>query len=196
METILNEIKKGEKYKQISKYFDCSHCADAWLVGNCMQMMKDNQFETFQEWVVFYLKSQYYNELKKATDLLLREINKNNLDYDFCDCFCCLLTFILLTTWNGAQAERKAIEYLQRKAPNSQFRLSTYKEDVQFGIDIFKEDKVAIQVKPISFFNKIYKTQYDTNTAKMMKYKEEHKEIQLYYMFYDKDFKFTFEEVK
>ena len=95
------------------------------------------------------------------------------------------------------QTERKALNYLQRKSLNGNFRFSNNYEDVKYGIDIFKEDinVVAIQVKPISFLNKIYNTKSDTNTSKLKKYKKYNPNVRIFYMFYDKEFNFTFQEV-
>lgn len=197
MEQVLREIKKSDKYKVICRFFDVSHCADTWLVGNCMEMLKNNEFKEFQDWVCYYFSTQYYKELNKATHLLFRKIIDEELNYTLVDCFDCLLAFILLTSWDGMQAEQKAMNYLKRKSLNGNFRFSNHDEDVKYGIDIFKEGSnvVAIQVKPISFLNKIYNTKSDKNTDKLKKYKKYNPNVRIFYMFYDKEFNFTFQEV-
>lgn len=191
MEELLREIGKSDTYKYLQHYFDESLCSTVELVGNCAAMIKDNNFETFDEWQSYWMLNNG-KSLSEAVARLRKTIEeKYQTEFTTEEYMCCLLYHILCQTWDGLQKEKEILNYLQNMRPNLHFRLSTYKEDKNLGIDILqfnKENKKlerVFQIKPKSF-KKIRNTKYDLQTPKLKKFYEKYKK-EVWFIFYDKE---------
>lgn len=193
MEELLRDLGRTQKYKDISRFFDESHCATVRAVGPCAKMIKDNNFETFQDWFQFYVGSEYFLKFKAAT-LLLYEIIKNKYGdkYDIDDCGLCLLYHVLVQTFDGIYREKQVLKRFQVKNPNKIYELSDILHDTTYGVDMFQinpathDVECAFQIKPKTFRDRIMNRESDCNTPKLKKYKQEtgHR---VFYVFYDKE---------
>lgn len=199
-EIILRQMGQTQTYKDLSKYFDKSLCNTCKILGNCAGMIKENEFNDFKEWASYWYKSKYSDNLPNAVELLKNYTKPIlNKEYSPAEYEECILYHTLIQTYDGLQREKEILNYLQKKRPNSYFRLSHQEEDRKLGIDILqfnnetKKLERVFQVKPISF-KKIMNTEDDYNTPKLKNFANKYKK-DAWYIFYKNKNEYEFKKV-
>jgi hypothetical protein len=194
MEEIFKKIKDSLQYKELQTInaFDKSKCNSRELVGSVAGLCKLSKAQNFDEWCLYYIKSDYIGTVKKANERLF-DFAKDKINITKDECFDCLLTFILYQTWNGIQKEYEAAKLLRSCMYKVNF--ATPQEDLDLAIDLYitRNGKrlFGIQVKPISY--KYKKEKYPDNYYVMINNEKNKKYKELYgydvlYVYYDKDF--------
>lgn len=199
-ESDLKEITQKEHYKFLQDYFDYSGCNRPQFVGHCMNIIKNLQPQSFDEWVRYYTGHDghlFTSGLVDASMILQTYVETHTKKkYKFNKYWEAVSAFVLFHTWNGYKMELKAIEEL--KSEEYVILQTNSKQDEMYAIDLIvhKDNTplLGIQVKPSKYF-KLSEEKKQLNKDKNHKFIEKYK-VSVKYLYYNENFEFCPKDIE
>ena len=198
-ESDLKEITQKEHYKFLQKHFDDSQCNNPKFVGHCMKIIKDNQPQSFDEWVSFYTGHDghlFTSGLVESAMILQDYVERTTKRrFKYVKYWEVVSTLVLFHTWNGYKMELKAIEELQ---DDYEILQTNSAQDEQYAIDLIIQKGniplLGVQVKPSKYAH-LSEEKKKINKEKNKEFIKEYN-VLVKYLYYNENFEFDKKDIE